>query len=135
MLAVPAVAHPGRAPFPPPPDPPAPPEPIIYQPPPPPPPALVTDDPVILFADPAPPVPPAVVPALGPETDLSSPVAPAPPPPVPTVHSGPGGLTVTLPPRLPCGGLTGGVFPAPPVAVDGLGTSHPAPPPDPPDFA
>jgi hypothetical protein len=55
-------------------------------------------------------------------------VAEKPPPPPPPPANGPGYAPV--PPEFPCGGLTGGVFPAPPAAH-----KYPVlPPPDPPVF-
>ena len=60
----------------------------------------------------------------------SPPTAPAPPPPPATLCTGfePGPITCTVPCILPCGGLTGGVFPAAPVPP----LFVPPPPPDPP---
>ena len=79
------------------------------------------------------PIPPAPDPGLPP----SPPVAPAPPHPPPFLDgAGAGELCsdkgVPSPPALPCGGLTGGVFPAPPVCVVEFPLPPPAPePPDP----
>ena len=50
------------------------------------------------------------------------PAAPAPPPPDPLFGE------LDVPPSLPCGGLTEGVFPDPPAKL-----GYPPPPPEPPD--
>jgi len=138
VLAVPAVPDAGPGPedpppIPPPPGPAAPPVPVVvkYPPPPPPPPAYVTADPEIKFDKPAPPAPPVPGGAgLGNATGVGpfNPRELAPPPPPPPV----GPFEDPTPPGLPCGGLTGGVFPAPPKAYPLGPAAPPPPPPEPP---
>jgi hypothetical protein len=80
----------------------------------------VTEEPVIELAEPAPPGPPPPGPPV-------PPAAPAPPPPdAPYAGASCGTLA---PPGLPCGGLTGGIFPD---AATGLRAVPPPEPPEPP---